>query len=33
MSKLFFKLLGTAIVLFCFYKFYEAIAAGLDPLK
>lgn len=27
------KLLGIAIVLYCFYVFYEAIAAGMDPLK
>lgn len=33
MKGCFYKILGSAIVVFCLYKFYEAIAAGMDPLK
>lgn len=33
MFKFVLKLIGTGIVLYGFYTFYEAIAAGMDPLK
>jgi hypothetical protein len=33
MQKLLIRLIGWAIIIFCFYKFYEWIAAGGEFLK